>query len=145
MQHVIVGVDENGCSRVEEIRLIDAEGRATERVTVMLWDTDLYPPEISAPIRSADQPCLDVGVHPSRTSWRLSRHAGPGMSAAGMHRTDTLDYVGVVQGSATLLLEKGEVDLVVGDTVVNPGLVHGWLIGPEGCTLLLTMLGYPIE
>jgi hypothetical protein len=33
----------------------------------------------------------------------------------------------------TLLLEDGEVELNAGDSVVIPGVMHGWRSGPEAC------------
>lgn len=45
----------------------------------------------------------------------------------GMHKTRTIDYVIVLQGEVTLLLDKGEVDLKPFDVVVQRGTNHAWV------------------
>jgi len=44
----------------------------------------------------------------------------------GMHRTDTVDYIVLLQGVVTLLLDEGEVDLRPMDVVVQRGTNHAW-------------------
>jgi quercetin dioxygenase-like cupin family protein len=43
-----------------------------------------------------------------------------------MHATDTIDYLVVLSGAVTLVLEEGEAALGPGDFVVDRGVVHGW-------------------
>jgi quercetin dioxygenase-like cupin family protein len=52
-----------------------------------------------------------------------------------MHCTETLDYQTVLEGSVTLGLEVGAVELSRGDMVMIPGLLHAWTAGPEGCVI----------
>jgi mannose-6-phosphate isomerase-like protein (cupin superfamily) len=44
-----------------------------------------------------------------------------------MHITRTVDYIVVLSGRVTLLLDKGEVDLKPFDVVVQRGTNHGWV------------------
>jgi len=44
-----------------------------------------------------------------------------------MHATRTVDYVILLSGRVTLLLDKGEVDLKPFDVVVQRGTNHGWV------------------
>jgi naringenin degradation protein FdeH len=44
-----------------------------------------------------------------------------------MHTTKTIDYVILLSGRVTLLLDKGEVDLKPFDVVVQRGTNHGWV------------------
>jgi quercetin dioxygenase-like cupin family protein len=44
-----------------------------------------------------------------------------------MHTTRTIDYVILLSGRVTLLLDKGEVDLKPFDVVVQRGTNHGWV------------------
>lgn len=67
------------------------------------------------------------------TLWRLVI-MGPNRFA-NVHRTDTLDYDVILSGAIDLLLDTGEVRLVAGDSLVLPGLSHGWRAGPDGCTM----------
>lgn len=45
---------------------------------------------------------------------------------AYMHATDTVDYVVMLQGEVTLVLEAEEVKLRAGDFLVDRGVNHGW-------------------
>lgn len=45
----------------------------------------------------------------------------------GMHKTRTVDYVILLSGEVTLLLDKGEVDLKPFDVVVQRGTNHAWV------------------
>jgi mannose-6-phosphate isomerase-like protein (cupin superfamily) len=44
----------------------------------------------------------------------------------GMHVTDTIDYIAVIRGEITLVLEDGEQELRAGDVVVDRGVPHAW-------------------
>jgi quercetin dioxygenase-like cupin family protein len=44
-----------------------------------------------------------------------------------MHVTRTVDYIIVLAGRVTLLLEQGEVELKPFDVVVQRGTNHGWV------------------
>ena len=43
-----------------------------------------------------------------------------------MHRTDTVDYAVVLQGSITMLLDDEDVELTVGDVIIPNGTNHAW-------------------
>jgi mannose-6-phosphate isomerase-like protein (cupin superfamily) len=47
-------------------------------------------------------------------------------SHPGMHATNTVDYLVVLSGELTLILEEGEVTLKTGDTLVDRGVSHAW-------------------
>jgi len=55
-----------------------------------------------------------------------------------MHRTETLDYVYVLDGAVTLVLDTEEVDLQEGDSVVQRGARHAWSNRTKTpCTLVI--------
>jgi mannose-6-phosphate isomerase-like protein (cupin superfamily) len=43
-----------------------------------------------------------------------------------MHATQTIDYIVLVSGQLTCLMEDGEVTLQPGDTLIQRGTNHGW-------------------
>lgn len=58
----------------------------------------------------------------------------PPGAEAFMHATDTLDYLIVLSGNVTLVLEEGEAALGPGDFVIDRGVLHGWRNdGTEPC------------
>lgn len=44
-----------------------------------------------------------------------------------MHKTETVDYIILLQGEVTLLLDEGEVHMKPFDVVVQRGTNHGWV------------------
>lgn len=61
----------------------------------------------------------------------------------GMHTTDSIDYLYVASGAATLELDDGmEVDVRAGDTIVQNGTRHAWRNrGTEPCVIVVTLIG----
>ncbi len=59
----------------------------------------------------------------------------------GMHATDTLDFMVVVEGRIVLGLDDGEHELGPGDVVIQRGNRHRWrVVGDEPCTYVVCML-----
>ena len=61
----------------------------------------------------------EIGAADAATSTRGSRHPL-------MHRTETIDYGIVLEGSLTLVLDDSEVEINQGDIVVQRGTNHAW-------------------
>jgi quercetin dioxygenase-like cupin family protein len=69
------------------------------------------------------------------------RVSGEDESAPGMHATDTLDFMVVLDGQVVLGLDDGEYVLGAGDTVVQRGTRHRWkVIGDRPCTWSVVMV-----
>jgi mannose-6-phosphate isomerase-like protein (cupin superfamily) len=67
---------------------------------------------------------------------RVDTSRGP-----GMHRTKTVDYVVLLSGEITLLLDEGEVTLKPRDVVVQRGTNHGWVNrGSEPALMAIAMV-----
>jgi len=59
---------------------------------------------------------------------QMDAHCRPDTSRhPGMHKTRTIDYVVLLSGEVTLLLDKGELDLKPFDVVVQRGTSHAWV------------------
>ena len=57
-----------------------------------------------------------------------------------MHKTDTIDYIVLLKGDVTLLLDEEEVRLKPFDTVVQRGTNHAWINNGEEPALLIGVL-----
>ncbi len=44
-----------------------------------------------------------------------------------MHKTDSVDYLVVLTGRMTMVMEKGEIELAQGDCIVQRGTNHAWV------------------
>jgi len=50
----------------------------------------------------------------------------PNARHPNMHKTDTVDYIILLQGEVTLILDEGDVDMKPFDVVVQRGTNHAW-------------------
>jgi len=64
----------------------------------------------------------------------------PGVDEHGFHRTGTLDFVVLLEGQLTLLLDAEEVQLQPGDVVVQRDTNHAWRAGsaPARCLAIIS-------
>jgi hypothetical protein len=58
----------------------------------------------------------------------------------GMHVTDTIDYIAVIHGEITLVMEDGEQVLRAGDVVVDRGVAHAWENRGVGPAVIVAVL-----
>jgi hypothetical protein len=58
----------------------------------------------------------------------------------GMHKTDTVDYIILLKGEVTLILDEGEVDMRPFDVVIERGTNHAWLNKGDEPALLAGVL-----
>jgi len=84
------------------------------QVNPLSAEADLTPAEREARYAAAFQ---QMGAAHDRVD--TSRHPG-------MHKTRTIDYIVLLQGEVTLILDQGEVDLKPLDVVVQRGTNHAW-------------------
>jgi hypothetical protein len=71
--------------------------------------------------------------------WGASTY-GPG-NEVPMHHSATLDFITILAGGTTLLLDLADVALEQGDCVYLPGVSHGWRTGLHGCLLGSVVVG----
>jgi quercetin dioxygenase-like cupin family protein len=69
------------------------------------------------------------------------RVAGDDDATPGMHATDTLDLMVVLDGEISLGLDGAELTVRAGDAVIQRGTPHRWRVrGDQPCTYWVTML-----
>ena len=59
---------------------------------------------------------------------------------AAMHKTETIDYIILLKGDVTLILDEEEVDLKPFDVVVQRGTNHAWVNNGNEPALLIAVL-----
>lgn len=119
-RRVVTGLDPEGNSCV----IIDgAIPRFNAMTAALAWRTDSQPADNAG----NDDPVAPYAVemlHTPGSNFAICQF--PAQTPALMHATDTIDYLVILQGRVTLVLEQGEVDLRPGDFVVDRGVMHGW-------------------
>lgn len=79
------------------------------------------PPEQSmGSVLDADQAFEQLGSRNRPSAEDRDRHPT-------MHRTDSIDYLVVIKGRMTMLMENGEAHLEPGDCIVQRGTNHAWV------------------
>ena len=59
----------------------------------------------------------------------------------GFHKTNTMDYIFVIEGEVTCLLDETDVHLKSGDVLIQRGTSHAWSNrGDKPCLLLAVLL-----
>ncbi len=98
----------------------------------------IEPPPSGFHVRIIRLPAPPAGV-PADGHWL--RVAGENPEQPGMHATDTLDFMIVLDGEIVLGMEEGERRLGPGDAVVQRGTMHRWrVVGDGPCTYVVAML-----
>ena len=63
-----------------------------------------------------------------------------------MHKTETIDYIILLKGDVTLLVDNDEVDLHPHDVVIQRGTNHAWVNkGTEPALLIAVLIDSTIE
>jgi quercetin dioxygenase-like cupin family protein len=57
-----------------------------------------------------------------------------------MHKTETIDYIILLKGDVTLILDEEEVDIKPFDVVVQRGTNHAWVNNGSDPALLIAVL-----
>jgi len=131
--------------------------------SALLWVSDESP----AALATADRAAREIGVPPPRggSIFRVAEFPpGPGPAIdneallrdfgigsdvrrghpprdPAIHRTRSLDYVVVLEGEITLMLDDGEVTLRAGDVVVQQATNHAWSNrGAATCRLAMVFI-----
>ncbi len=159
---VVTGRNKNGQSivvrdeKVETGLLGSADFWRTTKSPASLTDENaagpvsLEPPPAGTIFRFFEIPPQDPSMSPERAE----KAAAEAFAAAGashcrvdtrrnpmMHTTSTIDYVVVLTGRVTLLLDVGQVELSPFDVVVQRGTNHYWLnYGTESARLMGVLL-----
>jgi len=156
VRRVVTGIDTSGH------HVITDDGSApntivtdTVAVSEVLWlndplpsifdDTDnadsgfsLEPPAGGASARVIRMPGIPAGADPDSTWLRV---AGDSESEPGMHATDTLDLMVVLEGFVVMGLDDSERTIGPGEFVIQRGTAHRWRPADEhGWTYFVTML-----
>ena len=98
----------------------------------------LEPPPGGASARVIRMPGIPAGADPDSTWLRVD---GDDPSRPGMHATDTLDFMVVLDGSVVLGLDDTEREIGPGEYVVQRGTRHRWRPADEhGWTYFVAML-----
>jgi quercetin dioxygenase-like cupin family protein len=133
MRRVVLGDDGTGRSTVthdDDAHVVDMGGGYR---MAQVWKTASAPATTagtdSAPF---DDGAFAADLEPGGTRFMVVDFPPGQPGPPFMHSTSTVDYLVVLAGRVTLVLDSGEIELREGDTAVQRANVHGWRNDSDG-------------
>ena len=95
-------------------------------VSTLIWSTDRTPADISIGEDIEDLGARILGTAPPANGTRFAVIDFPPGNEARMHRTETIDYVIVLDGEIEMDMDSSTVKMKAGDVMVQRGTNHAW-------------------
>ena len=112
--------------RVDELPIsVEASSTATDEVVLqppaqgLVIRTTVFPPDSSISQEAA-------AAYAAGMAAIYGDQGGDGPAVPGMHSTETIDVMTVIEGEIWCVMEEGETLLRSGDTMVQRGTRHAW-------------------
>ncbi len=128
IRRVVTGHDENTVAKV----IID--GSATNEkypdagmISTLMWCSDAMPADIAIGSSIEDLGNRTLGSAPPVNGTRFAILDFPPGNTAVTHRTETLDYVIVLEGEIEMDMDYSTVKLKTGDLLIQRGTNHTWM------------------
>src|ERR1700720_1670856 len=127
IRRVITGHDQANIAKVlTDGPATNAKYPQPGTVSTMIWCTDGSP--ASMPMgETPEQMCARlIGPSPAAQGSPFAIIEFPPGNAPHMHRTETIDYVIVLEGEIEMDMDQSSVKLKAGDVMVQRGTNHAW-------------------
>jgi quercetin dioxygenase-like cupin family protein len=95
-------------------------------VSTLIWSTDRTPADIAVGETVEDLGARIIGTAPPANGTRFAVIDFPPGNEARMHRTETIDYVIVLEGEIEMDMDDSTVKMKAGDVMVQRGTNHAW-------------------
>ena len=113
---------------------------ASGSTSTLIWITDGAPADISAGEKIEDMSARILGTSPPPNGSRFAVIDYPPGKGGVMHRTETIDYVIVMQGEIDMDMDDSTVKLKAGDVMIQRGTNHAWVNRGQENALLMAVL-----
>ncbi len=165
IRRVVTGHDDSGSSvvLVDGVATTVKELGTTQIIATDLWETSTMPVSNQGSSDTAARPVMlepppngsifRFVEFPPDEVWNSSADIAAAFESIGgidtyvpnsrpmAHRSNTIDYVIILKGEITCVLDKGEAHLKAGDVLIQRGTNHSWSVrGKEPCLLFVVLL-----
>jgi quercetin dioxygenase-like cupin family protein len=114
-------------------------------VSTLIWSTDRTPAEIAVGEEIEDLGARIIGTPPPANGTRFAVIDFPPGNVPRMHRTETIDYVIVLDGEIEMDMDNSTVKMKAGDVMVQRGTNHAWANrSDERARVAFVLIGHPI-
>lgn len=129
IRRVVTGHDENGKAKViiDGIAGNERAGSAAGQYNTLMWCTDAMPCDMPIGEDAEDMGGRKLGTYPPVNGTRFMIADYPPGNIPRMHRTETIDYIIVLDGEIEMELDDKEVVTIrQGDVMIQRGTYHAW-------------------
>ncbi len=128
VRRIVTGHDDGSVAKV----LIDGPAENEKYpdpgvISTLIWSTDRMPVPIPIGEAAEDMGNRKLGSAPPPGGSRFAIIDFPPENPVVFHRTETLDYVIVLEGEIDMDLDDSSVHLGTGDVLVQRGTNHAWV------------------
>jgi len=127
IRRVVTGHDSGNVAKVlMDSAASNAKYPSPGAVSTMIWCSDQTPAAIPAGENIEDMGARMLGTPPPPNGTRFAVIDFPPGNKPHVHRTETLDYVLVMEGEIDMDMDNSTVTLKAGDVMVQRGTNHAW-------------------
>ena len=126
IRRVITGHDGQAAKILVDAPATNAKHPAPGTVSTLVWCTDSAPAKIPAGADIEDMGARILGTAPPPKGTRFAVIDFPPGNKPHMHRTETIDYVIVLEGEIEMDTDHSSVKMKAGDVMVQRGTNHAW-------------------
>src|ERR1700751_3333232 len=128
IRRVVTGHDRNNVAKViMDGPATNAKAGASGATSTLIWTTDSTPADCPVGEDSEDLGARIIGTPPPENGSRFAVITFPPGNPGRMHRTETIDYVVVMEGELDMDMDDSTVKLRAGDVMVQRGTNHAWV------------------
>jgi len=126
IRRIVTGHDSDVAKVLIDAPASNAKHPSPGTISTLIWCTDRAPAAISAGGAIEDMGARILGTAPPANGTRFAVIDFPPGNKPHMHRTETIDYVIVLEGEIEMDMDHSTVKLRAGDVMVQRGTNHAW-------------------
>jgi quercetin dioxygenase-like cupin family protein len=126
IRRIVTGHDGQTAKVLHDAPASNAKYPAPGAVSTLIWSTDCSPAKIPGGLDIEDMGARIIGTAPPPMGTRFTVIDFPPGIATRMHRTETIDYVIVLEGEIEMDMDDSTVKMKAGDIMVQRGTNHAW-------------------
>ncbi len=126
IRRVVTGHDGEVAKVMIDAAATNAKFPGSGNVSTLIWSTDKTPAAMPAGKDFEDMGARILGTAPPANGTRFAVIDFPPDNKPHMHRTETVDYVLVLEGEIEMDMDNSTVKLKAGDVMVQRGTNHAW-------------------
>jgi quercetin dioxygenase-like cupin family protein len=128
IRRVVTGHDDANVAKVIlDTPASNAKYPSPGTVSTLIWCTDSAPATIPIGQQAEDMGARILGTAPPTKGTRFAVIDFPPGNKPHMHRTETIDYVIVLEGEIEMDMDQSSVTLKQGEIMVQRGTNHAWV------------------